>query len=548
MKCPKCQMEINSNSKFCTKCGCNLAAEAAKAAKPPEPAPQVKCVKCGAALMPGAKFCTKCGTPNDPSAAREDDNRTMFLYEDDSKDDGRTMLITHTDIPQENVPRQAPVQAPQQAPVQMPQQAPRAQQDPMTMTMPISNDIASPMQREPRTMAMTMPMEETAQPSGNGGKSKGRKSGWIIAILIVTLLIAASGAIYIIVANGDESGDGNKNPIVSAFNSIFGGSDDEEQTTEESSEETTSEEVTEEEGALPPELSQRFDEADALLAEGKEKAKLDTELGSGMTSLRDAIDKFAGIGQEAGDTSLVAEKIADGYAAYVTALLKHKEIMAGQEVSGSVYSQIMTEMNDTEKLANELSEKGYTVDISTLTSAKDEFKKSYTERVIKKFDEFTTRDAWSRTESWNLMSGFGGMFDSDNLDDPIRLRYAYALSWWIQKQIETELASGTITEKGAAIKIANEIDSMDYNPMMIDYYITYMKKSNENCADVAAAYKEVMDKINSQGIKVGTEIPLNKFWYYNDFGAYSVDAKNGVTPENRAWIRDRMKNVQFVKK
>lgn len=377
-------------------------------------------------------------------------------------------------------------------------------------------------------------LNDPAPPSSNEKKKKKSAAGLIVAILALVLIIGTLGIVGYLALSGKIS--------IPAFSR--GGSDGEEQETEGSSEDN-SEEATEEGDALAPEL---LDEADALLAEGKDKAKLDSELGSGMESILDALNKYDAIAQEAGDTSLVADKIADGYAAYVTALIKHKDIMAGQEVSGSVYSQIMTEMNDSEALANELSSKGYAVDTSALISARDEFKQSYTERVIKKFDEFTTRDAWSRTESWNLMSGFGGMLDSDNLDDPIRMRYAFALSWWIQKQIETELAGGTITEKGAAIKIANEIDAMDYNPMMINYYITYMKHSNENCADVSTAYNEVINKINSQGIKVGTEIPLEKFWYYNDFGAYSVDAKNGVTPENRAWIRDRMKNVQFVKK
>ena len=43
---------------------------------------------------------------------------------------------------------------------------------------------------------------------------------------------------------------------------------------------------------------------------------------------------------------------------------------------------------------------------------------------------------------------------------------------------------------------------------------------------------------------------LDHFWYFNDFGEYSGDMEdgstNGVTPENRQWIRDRMANVTFV--
>ncbi len=61
MKCPKCQTEINSNARFCTKCGCNLAVEMAKTAKAPESVQTMACTNCGAALKPGAKFCVKCG-------------------------------------------------------------------------------------------------------------------------------------------------------------------------------------------------------------------------------------------------------------------------------------------------------------------------------------------------------------------------------------------------------------------------------------------------------------------------------------------------------
>ena len=66
MKCPKCQNEINGNAKFCIKCGCNLAEAMANANQAMKPVQQVQksvCVKCGAELMPGARFCTKCGTP-----------------------------------------------------------------------------------------------------------------------------------------------------------------------------------------------------------------------------------------------------------------------------------------------------------------------------------------------------------------------------------------------------------------------------------------------------------------------------------------------------
>ena len=184
-----------------------------------------------------------------------------------------------------------------------------------------------------------------------------------------------------------------------------------------------------------------------------------------------------------------------------------------------------------------------------MIAARDEFDTTYTSKIINTFNEFTSRATWSRTESWNLMSATAdNMFDPSDLDNPVRLRYAYALAWWTQKQIETEMNSGTITAKGAAIKIANLIDVMDYNPMMIHYYITYMEEFGEDCTEVASAYNDIVEHLaQTQGIRIGEDIPLDHFWYFNDFGTYSVDSTNGVTPENRQWIRDRMSSVVFTK-
>ena len=173
--------------------------------------------------------------------------------------------------------------------------------------------------------------------------------------------------------------------------------------------------------------------------------------------------------------------------------------------------------------------------------------------MIDTFDEFTTREAWSRTEAWNLMRDTAdNMFDSSDLDNPLRLRYCYALAWWTQKQIETELGSGTITQKGAAIKIADLIEAMDYNPMMMNYYIQYMSAAGEDCQDVAAAYDEIVRRIaQTQGTELGSEIDLAHFWYFNDITAPAAGVQdgsiNGITPENREWIRSRMKSVSFKK-
>ncbi len=493
MKCPKCQTEINSNARFCTKCGCNLAVEMAKTAKAPESVQTMACTNCGAALKPGAKFCVKCGQAVESSGGSQtQEDKTMFLYNENStnREDDQTMIIDRGNVNTGNQVVQGPA--------------------------PVLDDIVPPDNKGKK------------KDSGSAGK------GLIIAAVVLLLLVIASGVACFMVWNGTL-----QLPSFAGSNR----EDKEENSTEDESEE----ESTAQTDAVDTNTAELFAEADQLLAEGKNQITVDAEVLNGMENIRSAMNQFADQAQAAGDADIAADRIADAFASYVTALTKRKDIMSAQELSGAIYSQIMSEIKDAETLAEEMSAKGYTVDTASLITMKDAFKTSYTEQVIKKFDDFTNREAWSRTEAWNLMSGFESAFDSSDLNDPLRLRYAYALSWWIQKQIETDLANGTITEKGAAIKIGGLIEAMDYNPMMIAYYISCMDQAGEDCTQVLQAYEDIVQHIaDTQGVWLGEDIEIDHFWYFNDFGTYSVDDQNGVTPENRQWIRDRMSSVAFA--
>lgn len=319
-----------------------------------------------------------------------------------------------------------------------------------------------------------------------------------------------------------------------------------EETTTSADEEENRAEETETQRTLPVDADTLFVEADALLSEGKEKITIDAEIINGMENIEDAVNQFVEKAEEAGDVDLAQERVADAYASYVSAVICYKDMLNAQALSGKIYSQILSEMKKAQDLKKALHEKGIHVD-SSLEAEKEAFIADYTDRMIATFDEFTQREMWSRTEAWNLMADASEMFDASDLDNPLRLRYAYALSWWIQKQIETELNNGTITPKGAAIKIANSIEAMDYNPMMMEYYIDYMNVSGEDCAEVERAFLEICEHIYvTQGIWLDV-IDIEHFWYFNDFGEYAVDDINGVTTENRQWIRERMKDVEFIK-
>lgn len=296
-----------------------------------------------------------------------------------------------------------------------------------------------------------------------------------------------------------------------------------------------------------------FAETDELVEMAKSQMDIDAEIINVMDRLSSAVRTYVSKAEEAGYTTAASDRIQDAYEAYIKAVLRHKNMMNASTLSGAVYAQIMSELDEAVALGDEMAQKGYETDAFDLEIERKVFDESYRERMIDTFDEFTTREAWSRTEAWNLMRDTAdNMFDSSDLDNPLRLRYCYALAWWTQKQIETELGSGTITQKGAAIKIADLIEAMDYNPMMMNYYIQYMSAAGEDCQDVAEAYDEIVRRIaQTQGTELGSEIDLAHFWYFNDITAPAAGVQdgsiNGITAENREWIRSRMKSVSFKK-
>lgn len=532
MICPKCQNEVNDTAKFCTKCGCDLAKEMKKQEAKTAP-PQIVCAKCGASLALGTKFCTKCGCNLTEQTVNQTVNQPVktvplqiVCVKCGASLTPGTKFCTKCGTSTAAVPSSIPATPPPAAASTPAAAVP----SPSSAAAPTSTPVApAPIQRE----KVEPPIDKAEKPK------KKSKKGVIAAIVIVFVLLAASA----VAATGYFIYNGTIELPAFALDDDTEEEEQEKAPETEETEETKSRAVSE-----AVDANTLFAEADALLEEGKEKITIDAEIINGMDVIEDAIHQFVEKAEESGNIDIAQERIADAYSSYVSAVIRYKEMLNGQTLSGNIYSQILSEMEKAEVLADELTDKGFPIDDSYLETEKEEFISQYNDRMITTFNEFTQREMWSRTEAWNLMADADKMFEASDVDNPLRLRYAYALAWWIQKQIETELNNGTITQKGAAIKIANSIKDMDYNPMMLYYYIYYMKEAGEDCAEVEMAYNKIVDHIyDTQGIRIGEDFDLQHFWYFNDFGEYSVDDTNGVTPENRQWIRDYMETVAFVK-
>lgn len=386
-----------------------------------------------------------------------------------------------------------------------------------------------------------MPVKEKT-PKKSGSEKQVTK---IIIILFIVCIIAAAAIIGYLVWESSQTDD----------KGIDSKKTDTEEVTEEISTDysyTDDADTDNEAQAADIDAEALFEASDILLETAYEQMENDSEIIMAMENFTSAISGYVDAAAEAGSMELASDRVEAAYNGYFEAVSRHVEMMNASTLSGAIYAQIMTELEAVVELGEDLSDKGFNADAETVRALMDDFDASYREDIINTFDEFTTREAWSRTEAWNLMKDTDSVYDAEDLNDPIRLRYCYALAWWTQKQIETELASGTITEKGAAIKIAGLIEAMDYNPMMTDYYIQYMNNSGEDCSSVEEAYNEILEFIrDEQGIELGVDIDLAHFWYYNDISEPSQGVQdsyeNGVLPEVREFIRERMSYAEFIK-
>lgn len=587
MKCPRCQAENNAQARFCVQCGYsfNTAAPVSGGSR---------CANCGAMLQAGVKFCTGCGAPVGNVHTQqmpEDDSEGTMILEDDSEgtmildepyeeqgDDSEGTMILEDDSQGTMVLGNSAMPFTRNTPDSMPVTnsagyAPGMsfaanQSDETTMlgdTQPgMQNSTnaapnngyynnynqsqgpnpANPVQGgypPANPVQGGYPRANSAQGSGRQGSraqsKSGGGSGVKIAIIALCVLIAAAAVVLVLVW---------KNVIKLPFGlPAFPAAADAETQVQTETDDGGTEKLSEAD-ELPGVTEEQLSGADELLGAGKDKIGSIEELMDGTDDIRSAIDQYQSLAAEYGMSEAVSERMDDAYDAYVSAVIKHKDFMAEQELSGGIYAQVMSELEEAASRAEELADAGFDVDTSLLESETKGFDSNYRGRIIKAFNEFASRDSWSRTEAWNLMDDTDIIFGSEDLDDPLRLRYCYALAWWTQKQIETELNSSTITQKGAAIKIAGLIEATDYNLMLVNDYIQYMHVSDQDCYAVESAYNEIIDHLaETQGIRVGQDIDLAHFWYFNDFGEYSVDSENGVTPENRQWIRQRMSSVTF---
>lgn len=243
---------------------------------------------------------------------------------------------------------------------------------------------------------------------------------------------------------------------------------------------------------------------------------------------------------------------------YTASILEQARVWEEQSPNAALYQQIEGTLSNSLDFADELTANGLSIDPTALNDSLSSLPERYKEKYILTFNELRTGDEWSRTTAWQYMqdAASAGLVDKNNPDDPLTLRYSYALAWITQREVTEGISNGDMSADDAVSYIISVMEPADYNPVLMRDLGTYLDTCGYySSADVIKnacfemwnymAYTENL-YINPADMFIpgktatnaSSTIALNDFWYFNDFGDYSISDTNGVTPEGRQYIRD----------
>lgn len=507
MNCPKCNAVLSANSKFCTSCGNKIEAQPEVKNDTSAPAQQsmVACIKCGAPLKAGTKFCTKCGSGQNVQP---------------------TPVQQSTQPPVQPTP--TPVQPVQQPPVQQPVQPAPTSVQPAQST---------PVQPAPK---------------------KKNKAILPLVIILVLILFVVGGYFVlnkvfdvdpIAMITGKEEGSRTREDDEDSKDKD-GVTDDEEKDDKGDGED----EEDSKEGVDPEVLEALIEQLETA-----EKAYTDGNYESALTESQEALNQFITLSEEYALDEDAEEQIKKGFKIASQAAIARSGIIVPQVIGEAGYTQIRSYLDPVLELAVTLEEKGFEIDSAEILAYNESFVQEIKDIFIENINEITKRDQWSRDEAWTYAenaysiqeNGKTVLFDENDLDDPLRLRYVYCLSWIMRKRCENGVADGSMTNQDAFNALISILEETDYNLLVLQDIITYGNAVGEDITGYQQAYNAIVQKIKEEqnlsivnsGVNSGTSVDVRKFWYFNDLSGadvYKVDINNGTTQATRDWIRNNI--------
>ncbi len=374
--------------------------------------------------------------------------------------------------------------------------------------------------------------------------------------MILVILLLLGGALFALIKTGIIAPSSNKEAASGPAD------ENSEQTEDPETEETNEEDDTED---ISAELEEKLAPISEQVATAEELQSSEDH-NSAASELYNALTSYASIASEY-DSQAAADIInplADhAFALYSDSVLKQVEGWENQSVTAPLYQQIDATLKGAVDLAAQLRESNLAVTSDTLEQNYADFPARYKEKYILTFNDLRTGDEWSRTTAWQYMQDAAsvGLVDRENVNDPLTLRYAYALAWITQRDLSEGMKDGSVTTESAVSSILSLAESIDYNPVLMRDLALYYDAlgDSDRSKTMQSACTDVYNYLaNTENVYLNGEelfvpgrnssnasstISLNDFWYFNDFGEYAPSGNNGVSPEGREYIRNIYKEA-----
>ena len=533
----------------------------------------MNCPNCKAEISDDMKFCIKCGTKIEMPAPGEKPAEAV------------------AQIPKVNLSKPASETKPAESPKPEAQDKPETQDKPAAQAKPAEEPVAqagvqpalcakcgAPLKEGTKFCTKCgAPVSETPAlvPAGNTQSysgfaslnsgapardqtpaaaapeksNKGLSSKGLIIIIVLVIAALIVAILLALKSSGLLSGSRPDNQV-----SQSGGRDDNDDDEDEDDPEEEDPELVE---ARLEEIEEIKDEIKAYVKEGDQYE----EISGHYTAALDLYIKLAKEYDMAEDISKEADDIFSRYAAQVRRSVANRD---GQRVSSGLYIQSRIYYDAILEYVDRLENAGIEIHADSIIEESDNLVEVYREKYILAINEIASRENWSRDEAWELASdaasivdddGNTVLFDPDDLDDPLRLRYIYALAWETRKKIETGIKDKTMTAEDALDEIDSVLKETDYNLQLIYDGIYYCSQAGIDPTPYTQAFNTIMEKLgenekiliildSSQATE--TNIDLNHFWAFNDISSganpdFQVSTTNGTTAETRAWIRENIR-------
>lgn len=376
-----------------------------------------------------------------------------------------------------------------------------------------------PPQQPPQTPPVQQPPKQkpVTKPNQQGTTEKKTNVGLIIGIIVGVVMLIAVVIVGVLVLPDILSGDTSP-----------------KKTTETISEQKKEDTKTEQTETTKQETTSELSEKDLLRIELIDEQAAED---SGYENQKDVLEQYYTFAVDYNAAKEVSEQVEECFEKYQAGILEHVDVLAAQDVFPAMFMQIKLEIESITELAARFEEVGIEVDYEETESKYNALQVDYKQRLVNNFDSkaietINNNGVISRSVLWSAMENVDqtGLFDSSNAEDPLRLRYAAALTFHTDSELTGVDAAADTS------KIYEVLEACDYSPLLL-YYLSYNygdDKAKEWYQEVNAILASTVGDFDAMTINEKKNL------------VFYLSANDGNYATARAQIREYMQ-ANFVK-